>query len=207
MDRQLQRQIDELTNDPEVMLAHLENTVNNLKAERQSLEGRLKPLEAEVVSIREEMAICDARLEMRRLSSEVYRVRIRQLQKRLEDVEHRKKGTDPLLVSELKEKDADIEYYRSMLWSFRDALKRYEGEGKERLITEGIKALANQIITGTTYDHAKVLAKGLLPNASNASAKGCFIVYPDRTELKGVVNIANSNIAPGCRSSRCRQSR
>ena len=90
-----------------------------MKAEQKSLSERLKPLDAEASQLREDMAILDARLEMKRITPAAYKDRMLNLQNRIQDLEKRKSDLDPTLVREIKTNNIILGLYQSSMEMLR----------------------------------------------------------------------------------------
>jgi len=173
---------------------------DNLKAEQKRLSERLKPLDAEASQLREDMAILDARLEMKRITPAAYKDRMLNLQNRIQDLEKRKSDLDPTLVREIKTNNIILGLYQSSMEMLRAEISNSSASNTQ--LTKTVNA-----ITGIPNMH-KILKDSyrLLRNETGMqdyhdnnipdlvrNTFQYFIIYPDRFEIKGNINVRKSN--------------
>ena len=57
------RKIESIIGNPDRLISHIKQTLDNLESTKNQIFNQLKPLDLEAASIREDMAIVNARLE------------------------------------------------------------------------------------------------------------------------------------------------
>lgn len=198
IDSTLSRQLADLYSSPDNFRKYITDTLINLDRERQELEARLKPLDAESGRIREDMAIVEARLEMHRIAPEVYKTRMAKLQRSLRELEARKDKADPCLVREMTTNKKAAAFYRVVLWSWHGIDRSIDEIGTDLEFLQTQKETNNYL--KQIDDHLADGPKQLLSTMSG-------IVFPEHIELKANIEVGQSNVTPGYRSTRYRQSR
>jgi len=193
LDEKINYEIQKLTDDPTLLANYFENYAANLKSEQQSLTEQLKPLKGEADAIREELTICDARLEMKRISPEVYKTRVKELQSKLHNIEKRTNQLDPTLMEQMQIKEQTIQMYEHFVAVMREWEKKDWDTIKKKSYDERRHPLDVLIYQ---FSHPAVKHIWKLPQPDNAIEElggifKYFIIYPDKVELKGNINIAN----------------
>jgi DNA invertase Pin-like site-specific DNA recombinase len=179
IDNKIAHQIKAMSNDKSLFISYLSKTIDKLYEEKASLEARLKPLRAEADNIREEMTILDARIEMRRISPDVYKQRMEKCKSKLKEISEREGAADPLLLREIKMKEAEIENFAAYY-----EMTKYNFESVKNMFLKPVE------MRGLPTD---AFAKSYQEKQSSLFQS--FIVYPERIELRGMVNLGKSNIS------------
>ena len=200
LDQKLKAKVEELCNDPKLLLEYLKKYSDNLKSEQKRLSERLQPLDAEASQLRDDMVILDARLEMKRITPAVYKDRMSNLQKRIQDLEKRKSDLDPTLVREIKTNNIILGLYESSMEMLRAEISNSPASNTaltktvntitcipnmHKILKDSYKLLRNE--TGVQDYHDNNIPD-LVRNIFQY-----FIIYPDRFEIKGNINMRQSN--------------
>ncbi len=193
----LKQQIEQLCSDPAMLTKHLEDTLNNLEVERAELEARLKPLEAEANRVREDMAVFDAMLKVHRIDPDEYDARIKELQSKLRGLEKRQGEADPLLLRDLGYNKATVELYRMMLPMVSSPSTT---GGKVRL--SHYKEFITWLLSGTPPNYLiPNIGQDLLDIPQNIFKSAMVgMIYPDRIELKGSLQLGKADVSLGSKS-------
>jgi DNA invertase Pin-like site-specific DNA recombinase len=191
MDKRIQSQIDAIVANPATFRSHLVSTLKNIEAERKLLAKNLQSLEAEAAAVHEDMTVCDARLEMHRITPEVYKARIKQLQGKLNEIERRGTEADPCAMNEFTLKDSQVKLLQAILVSTDD--------GTEIKDLQTMAHWAGGVVDLNAPNHKliKFVVESILERP--ASFFNALLVYPDRVEIKGTV-VGNLNISPTCKN-------
>lgn len=185
LDDTLWQQINDLCNNPDMVVKFIQKTIANLGNERSLLKEKLLPLNEEEARLEEDLTICDARLEMKRISPEAYKNRIRELNVQLRRLEERKRGIDPCALRNLEYNQESIEHYQYLLktideWGSKKDILAWFGDDRDYEIGLGMPGKIMQDLTA--------------------------LVFIDHAELKGNIKVGQSSIIPTYRSGHCRQS-
>ncbi len=203
VDRKIAEQLANIFDNPQALANHIKATIDNLESEKQSLSERLRPIETEAAGVKEDMAILDARLEMKRIAPEVYKERMGKLQRKLTELEHRTKEVDPLALEDLKSNEDLVDSYKWLQEILSDSkrvsdifcfLNNFQG-WQERPDLENYRQLSKAALRNALWEQYQGIKDSMVG-----------IVYPDRVELKSRVLIGKSDISPGCKLDRCLES-
>ncbi len=175
LDDTLWQKIDDLCNNPDMVVEFIHKTIANLDNERSLLKEKLLPLNEEEARLKEELTICDARLEMKRISPEVYKKRVRELDGQLRRLEERKRGIDPFALRDLKYNQESIDHYQYLLrsvteWGNKEDILSWFADDRDYEIGLGMPGKIQQGLTA--------------------------LVFADHTELKGNIKVGQSNVSP-----------
>jgi len=203
LDRKIKTKINKIFSDPELLLTYFVRYQGNLEAEQKELETRLKPMRIEADGIKEEMAIVNARLEMKQITIPDYKARISELKARLASVEQRSEDLDPTLLNKIK----DIASVGNLYGFVADKLRRIiDGTIKTDEIRIMLPDFPNAdvptamgVFLNMVKDPVKVGSKQDNPLSEMlGDIFKYFIVYPDKIELRGTIDIAklNPSLAP-----------
>ena len=142
-DKKIMRKIESIIGNPDRLIGHIKQTLDNLESTKNQIFNQLKPLDLEAASIREDMAIINARLEKRQINITDYNSRIDKLEARLLDIDRRKKEADPLKLwtaqqdEEARWRDINIQAYRRILSLLSDGKSPFEWLTDEELEQQG----------------------------------------------------------------------
>ncbi|MFC1968882.1 recombinase family protein [Chloroflexota bacterium] len=203
LDSELDRQLNDICNNPATFIKHLQHTLENLEAEKEALETRLKPLNAEAIRIREDMDILEAKLEMRRINPDEYKARMKGLKVKLSDVERRQNEADPMLLNELDYKTAQSSFCEVILKEINDLTP--EGKQKARQTVLGIFIGLSTLFekTSNTKDDRifvkllQQLTGEIIPTEPQEVLRRFdFIaeVHPESIMLKGNLPVGQTNV-------------
>lgn len=185
LEDKLSSELSALFNSPRAFVSFCEQTIANLQNECKEFEARLRPLDAEAKRVREDMAILDARLEMYRINPNDYKARMRDCQNKLQGIERRQVEADPMLLKSLKQNELNVAAYRVLLDGFMDGDPVWLGY---EVLNAASESLIGKRIVNIEDDARSIPMVG--------------IVYPDRVELKGSVDIGQSLGSPVCRNDK-----
>ncbi len=193
LDESLNGKLQKLASNPDLLADYIRNTINNLKSEQESLQRRLKPLNTEALRVQEDMAILDAKLEMRRMDPGTYKDRMKALESNLNELKQRRNQADPCQLDKLETlltlNDDNISYHQEIL----EAVNSTQ-EGKHQLLLNNLQNPA--------YSEGDEYMEWVgLPYTIANRLTG--IVSPDRTvELKGNVKVGQSLVSPSYKNDR-----
>ncbi len=162
---------------------------------------RVNPLQNQIERIKEDMAIADAKLEMRRIDPTTYRTIISDLESKVRGAQRKQRELDPMNLKELdsmKLKSLLLGHGFNELW-----LRCLNG-----FVTK-LEETPQEEVLRLTYEDMGFVTDCSSHNLMKKYSMATF-VYPDYVELKGslpIEIIRQSNVSAGCRSARYRQSR
>ena len=200
LDKKLKAKVEELCNDPELLLEYLKKYSDNLKSEQKRLSEQLKPLDAEASQLREDMTILDTRLEMKRITPAAYKDRISNLQNRIQGLEKRKSDLDPTLVREIKTNNFILGLYESSMEMLRAEISKSSASNTHltktvnaitgipnmhKILKDSYRLLRNETTVQDNHDNS-------IPDLVRNTFQ-YFIIYPDKFEIKGNINVRKSN--------------
>ena len=229
-DKKIMRKIESIIGNPDRLIGHIKQTLDNLESTKNQIFNQLKPLDLEAASIREDMAIINARLEKRQINITDYNSRIDKLEARLLDIDRRKKEADPLKLwtaqqdEEARWRDINIQAYRRILSLLSDGKSPFEWLTDEELEQQGPLVIHSPIgdlikspfklkpIPGVSM-YAQPAALAPLGNVlseelRNFKASMIGIVKSDgRIDIQGNILSRDLNVSPAYMSARSRQFR
>jgi site-specific DNA recombinase len=189
MDKKIDTEVYNLLHNPELLFNFLKNYAANVKADQQALALQLKPIRAEADSVREEMAICDAKLEMKRIPPDVYKTRVKVLQAKLAEIERRTDNLNPALVQAT---DLNVEISEHAL-EIADLLRKCPSMLSGKLGQESIELLLRMPQIRLKQ---KIVPNKIQPAPNPGDPFKFFVVFPDKVELRGNIDIAKLTNSP-----------
>lgn len=184
LDKQLDSETSRIFNDPQLFREHLTRTMENLKQERDELERKLKPIQADIQHVENSMSIADTKLEAGRLDKGTYKAIIAGLRSKLRDLEHRQERADPMMLMDIKTKDRLVEFCEDVL----KVVNKQPIDARPVLME-----VFSGLLTLTSKNNAKLMHQEIAPvlltetpNAHNTLRQfsSAIEVYPDHIEVK-----------------------
>jgi len=190
LDSRITEKIRKVISSPELLANYFTHYIEGLKQEQRLLQTQLKPIQVEADAVREDMAIVDARLEMKRITPEVYKSRMSVLKSKLADIESRTADIDPNLVRTISLNENKISL-------FEDYVEIVQGWIKDNLTTESFaRHPLSALYMIKRHPSRKDITFNDLDGVVNGITGEAFkdiIVYPDKIELKGNLTIHKLN--------------
>ena len=216
------RKIEPIIGNHDRLAKHIKRAIDNLESTKNQVFNELQPLELEAASIREDMAIVNARLEKRQINITDYNSRIDKLEARLLDIDRRKQEADPLKLwtaqqdEEARWRDINIQAYHRIYDLLSDGKSPFEWLTDAELELQGpqeVHGLLGDIykrpfklkpISGISKSAQPAalapLGSVLSKELQNFRATMIGIVKPDGgIEIQGNILSRNLNVSPACR--------
>jgi len=186
----LSRQVLSVFSDPKKLAEHIRRTLKEIKHEFAEFEKKANPLYSQMKRIEEDMAIADAKLEMRRIDPTFYKVTVAGLQAQLREARRKCRELDPLELERLL-RDRETQEKLWQYFQYRLSAWLYEA------IPDKLDGMSGDV----NIEYVELLAGS--PSELMRKYGMTVFVYPDRMELKGLLPIdiiRQSDSSPGYRS-------
>ncbi|MFH1925756.1 MAG: recombinase family protein [Chloroflexota bacterium] len=208
------REITEVFSNPESLKKYIEDTLKNLRKEKEALERRLRPIQSNISRTQEKMKRADAMFEMGRLSTEDYKARITGLRRQVREYEQQTSDADPMLLQRVKDNESALQWYEKLpdkAQDYNKSISKLFGTDDFSKLPEYVSryALMDYFYEATTRMNTPKGVHGLVfdPIAGIANYLQKFglyaYIYPDKIEIKGAIR--QSNVTADYRSARCRR--
>jgi hypothetical protein len=187
LDKQITDKIRKLRQDPSLLFDYLMKFTKNVEKEQAALKAQLKPLQQEANTVREDMTIIDAKLELKRISVVDYKLRMATLKSKLISIESRTSNLDPILVSEIESNTTWLETSKAIL----EALPKIAGDSQVSLWASDLPRWHKHVSDSFKLEKGETIDQKddpLLDMVDDAFK--LFVIYPHKIEFKGNINTA-----------------